>query len=382
MNKVSNSSHAFINKIFENIEKSNCLPGISVASLSKEYPDYFYHWIRDSAVVMKSIVKYYELTKSPKAFKFIIGYINNEIELQGKNSLGDLGEPKYYVDRNPYQEPWGRPQNDGPALRGLTMIKIYHLFHSDYPALSKLVLNSITKDLNYVLKHYNDKCFDLWEEINGYHLYTRMVQCKFLKECLNIPLNIDYNRVLNIKDSLRALISHHDTKYTSFDENGWCCREFDCSLLLGICHIDFDTEIYDFYCDIFKDYLRDMIFYFKNEYKINRLGIQEKINANTEAEVVENKSFTWLGRYKDDVYYGGNPWVITTCAMFQLKKYFEIYNIGWKLDFLKDESLGDFFKYFEDKLETAEQLDKNTGEYIGAYNLTWNYSELFMLSIM
>ena len=30
----------------------------------------------------------------------------------------------------------------------------------------------------------DQETFDLWEEIDGYHLYTRLVQCKFLKECL------------------------------------------------------------------------------------------------------------------------------------------------------------------------------------------------------
>lgn len=363
---ISSSSKDFIYKIYENIDISNSLPGISIASLSKEDPDYFYHWIRDSAVVMKSIVTYYELTNCPKAFKYIIGYINNEIELQNTKSSGDLGEPKYNTDRTPYTKPWGRPQNDGPALRGLTMIKIYHLFHNDYPSLGKLVLNSISKDLNYILKHYNDKSFDLWEEIDGFHLYTRLVQCKFLKECLNIPLNIDYNRIINTKHKLHDLISHHNTRYTSFDNNGWCCREFDTSLLLGICHIDYDIEIFDFYSDEFKKYFEDMIIYFQNEYKINK----------------NNKKFTWLGRYKNDIYYNGNPWVITTSAMFQLKKYYQTFNIGWGLDFLKQQNLKEFLDFFKNNLNNAEQLDKNTGEFIGAYNLTWNYSELFMLSIM
>ena len=364
---MENISKKSIDKIFENVKNSSCLPGMLVASNSKQDPDYFYHWIRDSAIVMKSIVIYYEKYNCDKAFKIIIGYINNEIEIQNMKSCVDVGEPKYNTNRTPYTEPWGRPQNDGPALRGLTMIRIYKLFSNEYPSLCKLIINCITKDLNYVMKNHNNHCFDLWEEIDGYHLYTRLVQCKFLKECLNIPLNVDYNKILNIKNRLMDLISHHNIRYTSFGHNGICCRDYDGSLLLGICHIDYDSEILEINNDNFKFYLQDIIKYFKNEYKINR-----------------NKTFTLLGRYKDDKYYLGNPWIITTVAMFQIKKYFENNNIKNNLEFLKNQNTDDFINYILKKndFNLAEQIDKNNDNCIGAYNLNWNYSELFMLSLL
>ena len=53
-----------INKIFENIDyyhkqKKNKRAGVIIASISVNDPDYYYHWIRDSALTMKTIIDYY-----------------------------------------------------------------------------------------------------------------------------------------------------------------------------------------------------------------------------------------------------------------------------------------------------------------------------------
>ena len=38
------------------------------------------------------------------------------------------GEPKYNINCTPFNGDWGRPQNDGPALRGIMLYKIIELF--------------------------------------------------------------------------------------------------------------------------------------------------------------------------------------------------------------------------------------------------------------
>ena len=50
-----------INRIIENTDTSSSL-GIIIASPS-ETPPYKYHWIRDSALVMRTIVDMYRKTK-------------------------------------------------------------------------------------------------------------------------------------------------------------------------------------------------------------------------------------------------------------------------------------------------------------------------------
>ena len=46
--------------------------------------------------------------------------------VQDLDTLSGLGEPKINIDCTPFNGEWGRPQNDGPALRGIMMIKIIY----------------------------------------------------------------------------------------------------------------------------------------------------------------------------------------------------------------------------------------------------------------
>ena len=248
-----------INKIFENIKKNDIFPGCIVASVSKERPNYYYHWTRDAALVMRSIIKYFKLTKDLKCFKQIIDYLNVESRFQKLSTLSGLGEPKYNVDLTSFNDTWGRPQNDGPALRGLIMLELYRLLE-DYPFLLEQVSKIILNDLNYVLQNINQPSFDLWEEVYGYHLYTRGVQYKFLKEVLvsDIFPDLQENIIMG-KNSLKELISHHQITMTSFDTNGKSCREYDTSLLLLVNHIDYDRDVVDILDPIFIDYIKRMI---------------------------------------------------------------------------------------------------------------------------
>lgn len=369
-----------IKKIFENIKKTDIKPGIMIASISKSSPNYYYHWTRDSSIVMKIIVKHYNnlLSKNENdeiIFKHIIDYVQNENILQNINTISGIGEPKFNVDRTPFNERWGRPQNDGPALRGLTLIKIYKILQNDYPAICNIIIEILEKDLEYILKNYDYPCFDLWEEINGYHLYTRMVQCKFLKEVKNILVNkiIEVDSVLF---KLKKLLKHHDFYYTSYDTLGNPCRTYDISLLLGLNHIDYDLEIFDFRNSDFLNYMNEIKLYFKNRYPIN-----------------QDLNFTLFGRYKNDKYYDGNPWIITTAAFYQtLLKFYDYSNnnpqlFDNNLNFNIEEKqkvryeVENFLEYISKfkNLDIDEQINQFTGKMESAKKLTWNYSELYNL---
>jgi glucoamylase len=84
---------------------------------SKNNPDYFYHWVRDAALVIDTVRKLWERTNDNKYRDIILDYIAHEKRIQERNDAqGGLGEPKYYMDGRPYDGPWGRPQNDGEQL--------------------------------------------------------------------------------------------------------------------------------------------------------------------------------------------------------------------------------------------------------------------------
>lgn len=351
-----------INKMVENITFSN-YPGMSIASPSSS-PNYKYHWIRDSAITMKIILKEYKEHKNNPLLLLLIHYIENEYKIQTLNTLSGLGEPKIHIDGTCFNEPWGRPQNDGPALRGLTMIDIYKCFmENHYETLAThIVLPIIKNDLQYVIDNRNLVSYDLWEEIKGYHFYTRVVQLKFIKECIHLQQqhNIQWNSHLTdiYVSFLDVVLKHIDTTnnsiISSYDENNQLLRYSDASIFLAFCHIDFDRDILTFLkLEYIVPNYTDLVGYFRHKYTNNTHG--------------------HIGRYKNDEYYGGHIWPLCSLGLVQClikldkNKYISIIH-----------SLIDDIISMNECLDIAEQYDLDTKIALSAKKLTWNYAELYM----
>lgn len=354
-------NNLLVDKIFSNIKKNDIAAGCIIASISKSDPNYYYHWIRDAAIVMRSIIRYYRKSSNLSCFKQCIDYLNIEYQFQLLPTLSGLGEPKFNVDKTTFDDSWGRPQNDGPALRGLVMLELLVVFE-DYPLLLESIRKILYKDINYILQNIHEPCFDIWEEVYGYHLYTRGVQYKFLKELYikNIFPDLQ-DSIIKGKGELFELLQHHQITMTSFNLEGHKCREYDTSLLLLASHVDYDREIVDITNNKFKDYIKKMLRYYRQEYPINNV-FQGKIIL--------------LGRYQNDKYYNGNPWIICSLAYYQLLvKYQEL-----KIDFM-DYDIHNFTQYLESfaNLNIPEQINRFDGRHISAHNLTWNYAEMLTL---
>lgn len=110
-----------------------------------------------------------------------------------------------------------------------------------------------------------------------------------------------------------------------------------------------------------------------------------------------------MRRYPGDIYAGGNPWILTTAALGSLmyrishrlslglemtpntlsiwSKALNVENIPEdKVNFFKSQGDGLLLriKYYikNYNYHMYEQIDKNTGEQISAYDLTWSYAEV------
>src|SRR5262249_22926110 len=114
------------NKIRENIEPFGSVAGVVVASPQKINPNYFRHWVRDAALVMKVVVQLSRTTEARRdrqAWERLIrDYVRFSRQNQIAVTLEGLGEPIFEVNGQPFSGEWGRPQNDGPALRALALI--------------------------------------------------------------------------------------------------------------------------------------------------------------------------------------------------------------------------------------------------------------------
>ena len=140
--------HQLIDNIFKNFDFNR---GSFKASPSNE-PNYNYQWVRDSCLIVDiMITAYIKGFVEPKVF---ISFIEKFLIFEEKTSkieiMSGLGEPKYELDGTPYLEDWGRPQNDGPALRCLVYLRLIDLF----PFYKKRINNLLTKNIEYLKKKY------------------------------------------------------------------------------------------------------------------------------------------------------------------------------------------------------------------------------------
>lgn len=122
--------------------------------------DYFFHWVRDSAIVIDALrVLLAEQTLGSDATRYLVDFVNFSLglcQLDGRAFLrrGDyrqaidpaflpharsdrdlsqvyrdrvLGEARYNADGTLNILNWARPQNDGPALRALAVLRFFLL---------------------------------------------------------------------------------------------------------------------------------------------------------------------------------------------------------------------------------------------------------------
>ncbi|PIU00795.1 MAG: hypothetical protein COT74_02525 [Bdellovibrionales bacterium CG10_big_fil_rev_8_21_14_0_10_45_34] len=150
----------------------------------KKVQIYRFHWVRDGALVVKSLIRLMTLQKlsaqqATDIEKFVKSYITTS-----KIHQAHLHQPKFYLDGQPFTDPWGRPQNDGPALRQLAMFAWYDYLieQGREEEIPSLFFEFSTVDLNYVSEKLNDLTFDIWEEVLGRHYATLLVQRNALKK--------------------------------------------------------------------------------------------------------------------------------------------------------------------------------------------------------
>lgn len=328
---------------------------------------------RDSAITAATVVDLYldhhatELSGS--LVTFLDAYTSMSHELQHLSNpsgsfedLQGLGEPKFMADGSAFAGSWGRPQRDGPALRAITLMLYMHaynqtnpsewaggdqdswyekLYHASMPANS-----TIKADLEYVSHFWRESGFDLWEEVEGKHFFTAMVQLRALREGAKIA------RIFGDKGAARWYKKQAE-ELKGFmhlfwdDEKGHLVETLasdrtglDCAIPLGAIHgTGEDGSPYPPYSDEVLVSVLGLIRDQRNRFPINKTPKRQCAAADTLSRFL---GFLWsplsasrgedgaieiddlegvgIGRYPEDVYdgidmEGGNPWFLCTCSV-------------------------------------------------------------------
>jgi glucoamylase len=330
---------------------NNILEDGSIMASPCEEPNYRFHWVRDAAIVIKSVITLYKRSQNSKYMEILENYIQTELE----HIKHHPAEPKFELDKSPYTGDWGRPQNDGPAMRGIVCLKLLKIMGPKY---SNSLLKIINSDLSYTIEEIDQPCFDLWEEQFGYHLYTRMLQTKFIYDafkCNRVKKN-EERLTAETLTRVRTYLSHHISDngiYSSYDTHGQVQRQYDASVLLGLAHVDYDLPILKPDDPRIAEYASVLLAECNEIYPLNnKTGIP------------------FLGRYKEDKYFNGNPWIITTIALYHY----------WNKTNRPLNGFIEFLQFIKDKnMDLHEQMERTSGEGVSVNRLTWNYAELITL---
>jgi len=417
-----------LKRMLADVSPKGAAPGAVAASPSRQNPNYWYNWRRDAALTMDEVATLYARTadaSQKKALgKRLADYASFVRREQTAKSLAGLGEPKFNMDGSPFNDAWGRPQDDGPAEEASALAAYAETLldagRKDQAAkLYGDAAAGIKADLEYVAGRGTTTSFDVWEEVRALHFDTRMAQRAALLDGARLA-----DRLGDAAGAERdraaaeavdaALPAYWDPSkgivVSALGRDGgldYKSSGLDSSVILAAIRrrpagegapapfSPTDARVLATAAALKRR--------FREQYAVNAAGLGVAI-----------------GRYPEDRYYGGNPWVLLTAAYAQLeyeaaRAYVErgalpveAADLSFFQDLLDDPgdrgalragaTLGPkdvFFIKLVDALardgdrqlarlrrhansdgSLSEQIDKSNGAMTSAPDLTWNYAAL------
>jgi glucoamylase len=376
-------------------------------------PDYFFHWFRDSAVVIDALRILFESgTLGVEAIEHVahfVAFSSSLNELDGrklvaapqwrtavtpdfKQYLRDdadlavahgeriVAETRVNPDGTLDISKWCRPQHDGPALRALALLRWLRAA-PDLPGAAEL----IRADLAFVSNHWREPSYDIWEEEQGQHYYTLCVTAAALiagAAWLTERAEARQAHVLQTEgQEIHRLLDgfwvpgekyYRSRILTSAQRS---TKELDIAVVLAAIHAEPVSgakagkslaeaartgaahTVHDPRMHATLDCLEAL---FAQAYPINR-----------------NRYGAALGRYDGDVYYSGGAYYFSTLGAAEL-----CYRAaratpdrgGWLQR--GDAFLRTVQEFTPSGGELSEQFDKSTGVQTSAKHLAWSYAAL------
>ncbi|KAM0752913.1 glucoamylase [Meredithblackwellia eburnea MCA 4105] len=307
--------------------------GVVIASPSTSAPNYLYTWTRDAALVSKALLDKmlstgnYSLAQVLKEYSEAQSILQHVDNPSGTFNSGGLGEPKFNVDLTAFVENWGRPQRDGPALRATTLIGYANYLKTagDVDTVLQTLAPMIEADLDYVVTYWGSTGFDLWEEVKGMSFFTSLVQYRALREgaAFFASLGSPRSRYSTAADGVLCFLQSYWSEKDQYILSNTHIEQhrsgLDGNSILGSIHT-FDSE--SLTCDpttfqpcsdrALANHLA-VVDSFRDIYPIN--------------DGISRSAAVAVGRYKEDVYFDGQPWYLITLAAAE-----QLYDALWTWD--------------------------------------------------
>jgi len=356
-------------------------------------PDYFFHWYRDSAVVMDALRMLYERgTLADEALQlfaefvdFSLGldaldgrrlsqarewrervmpefrkYLRDDADLAGVHGERVRGETRVNADGTLDISSWPRPQHDGIATRALTLRRWLALPRLD-PPLREAASRLLQADLDYTRRHWSEPCYDIWEEELGLHYYTLCTAAAALGED---PQCAAIHRMLD--GFWDAAQGHYRSRVLASGLAS--AKQLDIAVILAAIHTDLPGARHSPADPRMHSTLMRLEELFAECYAIN-----ERRPAG---------SGPAMGRYAGDVYYSGGAYYFATLGAAQLC-YLAAGRAAAAQPWIErgDAFLATVRAFTPDSGDLAEQFDQQSGVQTSARDLTWSYAAFISAAV-
>jgi GH15 family glucan-1,4-alpha-glucosidase len=366
-------------------------------------PDYFFHWYRDSAVVIDALRLLFEGgSVGTSALAQFSDFVHFSLSLQGLDGRAlaasadwrtrvtpafskflrtdaDLAsvhgesvaaETRVNPDGTLDISSWPRPQNDGPAMRAVTLLRWTRSARFD-AQLSAAVSALLRSDLAYTRKHWRDSCFDIWEEEKGQHYYTLCVSAAALEAGAAWLTEQGEQQQAQASGAEAAAIRRTLDAYWLADEGYYRSRvldsaqrsakELDIAVILAAVHGSGNGSAHSVHDPRMHATLGRLEALFDAAYPINH----ERPSSRAPA----------MGRYAGDVYYSGGAYYFSTLGAAEFC-FRAAAGAAAARDLIAhgDAFLETVRSFTPPSGDLSEQFDQRTGQQSSARHLAWSYA--------
>jgi glucoamylase len=369
----------------------------------KPDPDYFFHWFRDSAVVMDAIRLLFQAgdldTEAVTHFgdfvrfsldlqaldgrKIIettawraqvtpdfVQYLRKDVELGAVHGDSVVAETRVNPDGTLDISSWTRPQHDGAPLRALSVLRWVkvHSFDAD---LRVLISKLIRSDLAFAFAHWREPSFDIWEEESGSHYYTLCVSAAALREgadwledagepALARTYRAEAEIILHVLDGYwLPEAGHYRSRVLASGKQS--TKELDIAVILAAIHALGDGLTHTVRDPRMHATLQRLEDLFDSAYPINHGRPTERAPA--------------MGRYLGDVYFSGGAYYFSTLGAAEFCYLVAAHSQQASVWVGKgDAFLATVRQYTPENGELSEQFDQRTGAQTSAKHLAWSYA--------
>jgi glucoamylase len=365
-------------------------------------PDYFFHWLRDSAIVIDALrllsedprLKFDGLPHFADFVRFTLSlenldgrrliespswreriapeyrqYVRSDEDLLAVHGDAVASETRVNPDGTLDISKWPRPQNDGPFARALSVLR----WRKSVPMEEDLRVQVdalLRADLQFTLRHWRDACFDIWEEEKGFHYYTLRLAAAALDAGADwFDQQGNRGDAASCRSDATAIIKILDG-YWQEDSKFYRSRilesalpspkELDISVIFAALHAAGDGETHSAQDPRMHATLAKLEALFDAEYPINhhRAGRAPA-----------------MGRYEGDVYYSGGAYYFSTLAAAEFCFRAALHSTAKSTLIGHGDAFLETVRAFTPASgELSEQFDQRTGEQRSAQQLAWSYA--------